>query len=342
MQSSTIPLVFVLVSVACAFSPGSNGAAFSLSSYQKARAEETSKSLDASRFHFQILFVDNDNFHGRIAEGMLEQIAEYNDALFTLFPFSATIESSRKAPTESDAPVEALAVCEILGLCSTKCSAVGTAFHLSYFDEYDLIIALDDEIHAQILRSLPAESGYEQKCRRLSEFLSIDFCGIHSQTKMTDASLQNMMEPESWERAQPFYDIIMKDSSCLSSGSATNWNDYVSTNWSDYVSQPRIMLSKNGAAVPNTNGWPMVESAMLVACAGITRFCLDTMNAKFDTFFQSLLDQHFCRPEHLEYSVERADDQLRKGSCSITGYFSPEQRHARIEQHLEDLRRKFL
>mmetsp|Transcript_33511 Transcript_33511/g.77293 ORF Transcript_33511/g.77293 Transcript_33511/m.77293 type:complete len:336 (-) Transcript_33511:182-1189(-) len=335
MQSCILSLVFLLVSAACAFSPVSNDAAFSLSSYEKSRAEELSRALEASRLHFQILFVDDDNFHGRIAEGMLEQIAEYNDALFTLFPFSATVESSRRAPTEADAPGEALAVCKSLGLCSTKCSADGTAFHLSYFDEYDLIVALDDEIHKQILRSLPAESGYERKCRRLSEFLSIDFCGINSRTEMTDASLQNMMEPESWERAQPFYDMIAKDrSSSLRSELATNWNEY--------VSQPRIILSESGSAVPNTKGWPMVESAMFLACAGITRFCLDTMDVQFDTAFQSLLDQHFCRPEHLKYSVEQADDQLRKGSCSVTGCFSLEQRYSRIEQHFEDLRRKFV
>ena len=70
--------LFFFCGVSLAFSPGQNDVPFSLSSYQKARAEETSKYLDASRFHFQILFVVNDNFHGRIAEGMLARVAEYN------------------------------------------------------------------------------------------------------------------------------------------------------------------------------------------------------------------------------------------------------------------------
>ena len=63
--------------VVLAFTPGSSDIPFSLSAYQKARAKATSNALDASRFHFQILFVDNDNFHARIAEGMLSRIAEY-------------------------------------------------------------------------------------------------------------------------------------------------------------------------------------------------------------------------------------------------------------------------
>jgi len=40
---------------------------------------------------------------------------------------------------------------------------------------------------------------------------------------------------------------------------------------SDVYSNPRIILNENGAAIPNQSGWPLVEAAMLVACAGITR-----------------------------------------------------------------------
>ena len=63
--------------VVLAFTQGSSDITFSLSAYQKARAKATSNALDASRFHFQILFVDNNSFSGRIAEGMLSRIAEY-------------------------------------------------------------------------------------------------------------------------------------------------------------------------------------------------------------------------------------------------------------------------
>mmetsp|Transcript_22543 Transcript_22543/g.34756 ORF Transcript_22543/g.34756 Transcript_22543/m.34756 type:complete len:177 (+) Transcript_22543:69-599(+) len=138
----------------------SSSSSFSLSAYQKARAKETSNQLDASRFHFQILFVDNDNFHGRIAEGMLAQIAEYNDALFTLFPYSSTVESSSSfettttrgtTPMDPTAPLEALVVCEALGLCSITCAEEGTAFDVSYcLDQYDLIIAINEDIQSRL------------------------------------------------------------------------------------------------------------------------------------------------------------------------------------------------
>lgn len=308
-QIMTIPyLFFCAISAAYAYIPPF----FSLSDYQRARAEETSQSLDASRFHFQVLIVDNDNLHGRIVEGILERIAEYNDALFTLFPASATIESSPKAPIDSAAPVEAVAVCELLGLCSIKGAALGTSFDLSCLDDYDLIISLDDDVQSVILRSLPADSSYAYKCRLLSEFLSPNFVNIQrSETNNNigdDTLLMEMVDPELLERTQSFYKIE-KDSNVFSAKILED------------VYEP---------------------ATMMLACAGITRFCLDTMDAQFDTAFTELLERHFYRIDHLGCSIRQADDQLRRGSFSITGYFSPQQRHARIEQHLSTLRSKLL
>ena len=331
----------LILSTSCAtliqaFSPANSNDGFSLSAYQRARALETSNTLDASRFHFQICFVDNDNFHGRIAEGMLGRIAEYNDALFTIFPSSATISSSPKAPRDAAAPEDAVAICEELGLCSVRCADMGTSFDISFLDEYDLIISMDEEIQEMILRSLPAE-GYESKCRLLSEFLSGDFYSINTK-KMGDAASENkssesvlidMIEPELWERAGPFYDMAKGSSSTIFAASSTISKD---------VAEPRMVLSESGAAVPNTVGWPLVEAAMLVACAGVTRFCLDTMDSQFDFALQTLLDTFFYKEEHLNTSLDEADAQLRKGSFSVTGYFSPQQRRERIEQHLTALR----
>ena len=317
-----------------AFAPGSNSdAPFSLSAYQKARAKETSAHLDASRFHFQILFVDDNNFHGRIAEGMLQQIAQYNDALFTLFPSSATIEASSKAPADAAAPEEAVAICEALGLCSAACSEDGTSFNLSYLDQYDLIIALDDEIQHLILRSLPPNSeGYEHKCRSLSEFMSVNFCGVENDDGITPQTIQDMIAPEMWEKAQPYYDAAQVSSS--------GGDDIFSNSEPADVYNPRLVLSEHGAAIPNRDGWPPVEAAMLVACAGIARFCLDVMDAQFDAEFSRLLERHFHRRKHLDMSIDEADDQLRRGSLSVTGYFSPKERRARISSHLEELASK--
>ena len=322
--------LILFLAVASAFSPGGE-VPFSLSYYQKARAQETSNFLDASRFHFQILCVDDDNFHGRIAEGILARQAEYNDALFTLFPSSATIEGSAEAPRDSAPSPIALEICNDLGLCPTRSSELGTAFDISYISEYDLIIAMNESVQSLILRSLPSDSGYEPKCRTLSEFLSTDFCGIQSQGDVTEALLKDMFEVDLWQRVEPFYDLV-KDSSSTIFSQSLDAND---------IHQPSFVLSETGSAVPNTNGWPQVQAAMLVACTGIVKFCLDTMDAQFDASLDNLLQKNFYKPQHLDFTVEQADDQLRKSSFSITGYFSPKQRQERIKRHFDSLREKF-
>jgi len=62
------------------------------------------------------------------------------------------------------------------------------------------------------------------------------------------------------------------------------------------------------------------------------------MDSQFDAAFHTLLGQHFYNSEHLNCSIEQADDQLRKSSTSITGYFSPKQRCTLIERHMQALR----
>ena len=331
-------------SLSSAFTPGEGDGFFSLAAYQRSRARETSKCLDASRFHFQILLVDNNNFHGRIAESILSRIVEYNDARCILFPSSSTIVTHAPLDVSLDAsaPQDAMDVCNSLGL--DECSELGTLFNLSTsLDEYDLIIALDDDIQSLILRSLPVDrSGYEQKCRLLSEFLSVDFCNVNDNInndeskKLHEEKIINMLEPELWERVEPFYNELMSSYKDKSSGSIDS--GYVISTQSKDIHEPRMILSKSGAAVPNTEGWPIVEAAMIMACAGITRFCLDTMDRQFDESFQNLLDLHFNKLSDLEYTLEEADAQLRKGSFSVTGYFSPKERKKRIQKHMDQLK----
>jgi len=248
----------------------------------------------------------------------------FSDALFTLFPYSATIEASPNAPIDPTAPEEAVVICDNLGLCSTTCSEDGTSFNLfNSLDQYDLIIACNDEIQNQILRSLPPPTDTstgdnvvtpDTKCRSLSEFLSLSFCGAENEKEITQQTIQDMIEPGMWGKAKPYY-----DASCSTSG-----GDIFSYSMSSDV----------------YSNWPLVEASMLVACAGITRFLLDTLDAQFDTAFAQLLDRHFYRHEHLNISIEAADDQLRRGSLSITGYFSPKERERRIVRHFEALRSK--
>ena len=77
------------------------------------------------------------------------------------------------------------------------------------------------------------------------------------------------------------------------------------------MNEPRMILSNNGAMIPNPTGFHPTISSLIVACTGLTKFCLDTMDRQFDVAFQTMLNLHFKELSDLEYTLEEADAQLR-------------------------------
>lgn len=330
-----LPTALLALSSALSSSNSKNGDAFSLSHYQKARALETAKCLDASRLHFQIMFVDDDNAKGRIAEGLLARVAEYNDAMFMLFPASSTIQASINAPRDAAAPEQAVAVCESLGLCSTRSTLVGTSFDLSYLDEYDLVIAMNDDIRSLILRSLSAsdQEYYGPKCRLLSEFLSPEFCSVNqSQSKGSTSVAQTINNNKK--------DNDDDEQQIRETSNAKILLDMLDSELQDRVAPFSDLVIGRSSNVLTEHQLELQTAALILAASGVTKFCLEAMQAQFESSFQSLLQRNFHSPEHLEVSRDQADAQLRRCSHSVTGYFSPEQRRTRFEQHIADLRIK--
>lgn len=298
---------------------------FSLEKYQKECALEASRSLDASRLHFQILFVDDDNAKGRIAEGLLAKIAEYNDAMFVLFPASATISSSPNAPRDAAASSTVLAICKSLGLDQTNSETMGTDFDLSYLDEYDLIVAMDEDIRSLILRSLPSSEDqeyYRPRCRLMSEFLSPGFvtnsmthenCAKASDDDTTNDGAERKKRRVQWDMLDTTYQDRVAP-----------WVDQVLDRSSNLFTTTRNNL---------VSDWPVVESGLILASGGITRFCLSTIEAQFEAALESLLETNLYKKEHLEKHWDEVDSQLRRCNSVVTGYFSPGQRKTRFERH---------
>lgn len=313
----------------------------------------------ASRFHFQILFVDNDNFSSHIAECILQNIIEYNDALCTLFPESATIQSTEDDSTSSQSSHrrenDVIKVCNSLGLSYISTDeTISPYFDSTLLDKYDLIISMDEKVQSKIVRSLPVEmNGYEQKCRLLSEFLSMDFCGVNNDEEVdkvsiskdvesTSAAFMNMIPSELLDRVDSYYDKLINKKG-KSSSIDTDDTDVTPSSTTfqltgSDMNEPRMILSKNGAMIPNPLGFHPTMASLTVACTGLTKFCLDTMDRHFDLAFQNMLDLHFNKEADLDYTLEEADAQLRRGGQGVSGFFSPGQRMERIERHMTKLR----
>ena len=66
-----VPLL-LLASGASALSSLPSSPSSLLRQWRAERARATAAQLDPSRYHLQLLFVDDDNARGRVAEGMLE------------------------------------------------------------------------------------------------------------------------------------------------------------------------------------------------------------------------------------------------------------------------------
>mmetsp|Transcript_15164 Transcript_15164/g.33172 ORF Transcript_15164/g.33172 Transcript_15164/m.33172 type:complete len:373 (-) Transcript_15164:327-1445(-) len=332
--------------------------AFSLSAYQQARASETAHALDGSRFHLQVLIVDTDNQIGRIAEGLIARVAEYNDGMFILFPTSATfVGSSNKsnknenrmvsyAEQDATAPENAVQVCRSLGLDMHRSSADGIAFDESYLDGYDLVLTTTDTLRNKILGSLSFNSQqyYGPKLRLLSEFLSMDFIMASSRKRTssnetfdnskadkegtnTQDVVMGMLDGELQDRVLPFLPRLAE-----SQLSSSNLFAHEPS-----VHEPRMALNQKGAAVPNRNAWPETEAALILAAAGITRFCLDTIETQMKVAFNVLLQNYF---KHLDWTWEEAEETLRMGSSGVVGYFSPKQRRVQWEEHMVELQRQ--
>jgi len=184
---------------------------------------------------------------------------------------------------------------------------MGTSFHLSYFDEYDLIVAMNEDIRSAIFRSMTLEhqEHYGPKCRLLSEFLSPTFCGINSKTKK--------------DTEENPYDVML------------HTLDY---ELREKVAPLADYLTDRSSNVFTTNE---VEAALILASAGLTRFCLDTIDAQFDAAFQVLLENNFKKKD-VEISWEKAEEQLVRCNASVMGYFSPAQRKRRFDCYMEEMR----
>lgn len=338
---------------------------FSLKEYQKQCAMEASTSLDASRLHFQILFVDEDNAQGRIAEGLLAKIAEDNDAMCVLFPASATVSSSHRAPRDAAASSTVLHICESLGLCPTRSETMGTEFSTSYLDEYDLVVCLSEDVLSRIVRSLPREDQeyYRPRCRLLSEFLSSHFVsnsmaavgaptGTTTTTETTtrttttrritptSTSTSTTTEPE-----EP-----PQDTASSSLDIKTHLMEQRQWKMLDAQYQDRIEPYLDQIADRSSNlfaesdlvaDWPTTQAGLIWACAGIAQFCLATLDAQLQASLDVLLERNVYKPEHLHQSWQDVDMQLCKCNAHVTGYFSPGQRKFHFERHRNRLQAKF-
>ena len=164
--ASTLLLRALLASLLCrscdALTPSSV-----LAEWRSARV--SSLNLDASRFHFQVLFVDDDNQRARIAECLTEQLAAWGDAGWWIYPHAATINATA---LEAGVDARLAAVLTSCGFDAARANADGAALDASDLSAYDLIVCADGATRAAVLE-LAEDEACEQSVRELGDFATV-------------------------------------------------------------------------------------------------------------------------------------------------------------------------
>ena len=125
------------------------------------RLSRFSTSFDASRYHAQVLFVDDDGARARTCEALLERVAIWSDAGWWIYPHSVTTSGS--GVPDGSSPLPSLSrTARDLGLCPARLGARAATLEAADLLAYDLIVAVDFTVLEQV-RGLVPDAAVEAR-----------------------------------------------------------------------------------------------------------------------------------------------------------------------------------
>lgn len=309
-----------------------------LNEWRQQRLDSTAKIIDPSRYHLNILFIDDDNSRARVAEGCLERVAEWADAGWWLYPFCSTIAGEAKtirSPSQNTVDVS-----KELGLCQTRATAPGARLARSDLDSYDLVIALDDDVRDKVVSSLKQEMEtpeeeivfYQSRLRLLSDFGTILMEDVPEDPAEAAASWEvssrKLLHPDLFERISPFLGQV-RVLGALDSMRAL-----------PVPGEQALFMAPDGTVKFGEDTWRMTEAAMILCIAGLVQFSKDTIDDSFNQQFDQLLENCFNTREALDYDYDRDVEPVVR-RYEFTGALSIKERKRRFEDYAEKLRSRF-
>ena len=127
--------------------------------WRATRLSRFANSFDASRYHAQVLFVDDDGSRARVCEAILERVAMWADAGWWIYPHSAS--TSTNVDDGQEPPPSLLRSSERLRLCPARISARASTLDPSDLVHYDIVLCADLSTLEQVraLASSHADGG---------------------------------------------------------------------------------------------------------------------------------------------------------------------------------------
>jgi len=142
-------------------------------SWRLSRLGRFASSFDASRYHAQVLFVDDDGSRARTCEALLERVAMWADAGWWIYPHAV---STKNNVADGDAPPPSLlASASAFGLCRGRLAARAATLEADDLSAYDVVVCVDYTVLEQV-RALARDQveAAEARVLCLTDFLAFE------------------------------------------------------------------------------------------------------------------------------------------------------------------------
>lgn len=220
------------------------------------RWDSTYPHVDWTRFHLQILFVDESHkFRSRIAEGLLTRIADWNGYGRALYPESRGFRAEQNAHLELGDASILLGECSRLKLPTYVMKAARECFAREELEHYDLILAMDEVSLEAILATVEEDEReyYESKVMLLSRFGDY----ITDEQALAYKGAFGLLEKRLRESLEPDMEQLR-------------------ITQTSSVSPKMAPCSQEGVgAQREREGWLLSINSIILSCAGLVQFLMD-------------------------------------------------------------------
>ncbi|KAK3240279.1 hypothetical protein CYMTET_49874 [Cymbomonas tetramitiformis] len=158
--------------------------------------------VDWTRYHLQVIFVDDEHLtQARLAEGLLESIAEWNGFGRAIYPHSCGVHGHEGEHLDLASFAAMIGEAKRIGISAEVFKPAQARLTREDLDYYDFIIALNADLCADILRCVEEDEKeyYERKVFPLASFKSCCTDEVllrEGGTALLKRCLRETMEPE--------------------------------------------------------------------------------------------------------------------------------------------------
>jgi hypothetical protein len=288
---------------------GLESPAAAMQQWRTMRLEGFRRVYDPSRYHVQVLFVDDDGYRARTCEAMLERVAEWADAGWWIYPHAASIGIVSDGDS---APASLRETAARYDLSRARIEAPAARLDPSDLNgAYDLIVCVDLAVLEQVRAMLrvgsdepPPSSASEVPAAEADDAAVLSLCDFLAcggeRMEALDDELRALVAPQ--------YQAILNGG---------------------------IELPSVG---PRSDKWEALLALTTLCCAGMTTFLKESIDQYFEDAYTGLLATHYPAASDADVPWPVAEEALRRHI--VTGGLDMGVRRRLFEEHIAALKQQ--